>query len=751
MTHKLAAAIRTLGATRAYADGAEQRVLDALTAASDRRDGSDELRRLATDWATTYHLSPKRANLIRPFEIGRDHRILEVGAGTGALTRYLGERGARVLALEGDRTRAEAIALRCSDLDNVEVVCGLLHELVDDDGFDLVVVIGVLEYAGGSEKGNRPQLEFLRHAAGLVGEGGALLLGIENQIGLKYLLGFSEDHLDEPWVGVAGYPGNPAVRTFSRAELGSLLERAELPAQRWYYPFPDYKMPSTILAEAAFEIDSATDFVDQLVGPPVRDLANPPTLFCDSRAAHRVFLDAGLGPEVANSFLVLSAKGGHDLDRWTDPSALAWHFASERRRRWRRFHVVRREGDALRLVSRPLHAGAPQTPAEWMQHSSSKDECYVVGQTVEQKALEACRRRDLETLRTVLASWHETLLQNEQPTPREEAASHPYAVEPGRPALAPEFFDSSLSNFVDIADGLVLVDREWRVGRGVDPALTRFRALWYVALDLVVSGTEQPFEPGATVSDIAGRLAGMIGIAGGSELCERFFPAEAEVQAIVTGTDAATVEQDLRRLGATTRSQSAAVSTLPVSRIRRDLIELGEALQPLRRRIVELEAAIGDRDRQIEAVSSELSRVSTWARELETELGRAQKWAAELNDLASRKFEIEDALRNELVEIGRQVESHNAERDAVAAERDAVAAERDEAAAERDAIAAERDAAAAERDAIAAERARLERRSHKIAHELDQHRAWEAKWTRKPLVRAALALHRLFGGGGSPH
>jgi SAM-dependent methyltransferase len=693
MTHQLAAAVRLLGASRRYADGSEQRVLEALARAHDRRDGSDELRRLASDWPTTYHLSPRRSNLLRPFKIGPGLRVLEVGAGTGALTRHLGERGANVLAIEGDPTRAQAAALRCSDLPNVEVVCGLFQELADERGFDLVVVVGVLEYAGGAPGASHPHLDFLNHAGGLVREGGALILAIENQIGLKYLLGFSEDHVDEPWAGLAGYPGNPAVRTFSRAGLRSLLETSGLPAQRWYYPYPDYKMPSAILAVEAFEVDGATDFVDQLVGLPVRDLASPPTLFCDSRAAHRVFLDAGLGPDVANSFLVLAGRGTAELESWIDPEAVAWHFASERRRRWRRFHVVRREGDALHLISRPIHDGDRPAPAEWMQQLSSKDESYVPGLTVEQEALDACRRRDLDALRAVLACWHTSLLHNERPAPPPVAA-HPYAATGAR-ALPPDFFDASLSNFVNTGGMLTFVDREWHVGTGVDPDLARFRALWYLAVDLVVSGVEQPFEPGATVTDITRRLVEMVDVVAETDLIERFYSAEAEVQAIVTGADAAAIDRDLRHLGATSRSESAAASTLPVNRVRRDLIELGESLEPLRNRIADLEAAIGERDRQIEAVSAELVRVADWARSLESELRRAQRWATELNEQASRKVEIEEALTAEL--------------------------------------------------------GRLDLRSQKLARELEQYRAWEAKWTRKPLVRAALVLHRLLGGSNSSH
>jgi len=716
MTHKPAAAVRPLGASRTYTDGAEERVLEALKSASDRSDGSDELHRLSVDWPTTYHFSPKRSNILRPFAFGPEHRILEVGAGTGVLTRHLGERGSTIIALEGDPTRARAAAMRCFDLDNVEVVCGLLEELEDPLGFDLVIVIGVLEYAGGVETGRHPHLDFLRHAAGLTREDGALLLAIENQIGLKYMLGFSEDHLAEPWSGISGYPGNPGVRTFPKAELGALIDDAGMSAQRWYYPFPDYKLPGAILAEAAYQVADATDFVDQLVGMPVRDLASPPTLFCDSRAAHRVFLDAGLGPEVANSFLVLAGRDPGGLSRWVDDAAVAWHFSSERRRRWRRFHVVSQDGDALQLVSSAIRDSDSTGPADWLRHQPSKEQTYLRGRTLEQEAINACNRHDLNELQAILAGWHRTLLGHERVTSSEPEANYPYAPASVGRELPPEFFDVSLSNFVDTSDGSAFVDREWRVGTGVDPMMVQFRALWYFALDLVVSGTGSPFEPTTTVNDLALRFAELTGIVVDDDTVERLLPAEAEVRAAVTGADSATVEQDLRRLGATSQCDAATASTLPVSRVRRDLVRLGEALDEHRRRIANLEEAVGDRDRHTEALSGELDRVSKWARELESELGRAQRWATELNEFANQKLIVEDELRRSLAEVTDRAEGQRVER-----------------------------------DALAGELTRTERRAQKLGRELDQYRAWEAKWLRKPLVRVALAFHRLFDSGNGTH
>ena len=52
--------------------------------------------------------------------IGGD--VLEIGAGCGAITRYLGECGGNILALEGTPRRAAIASARTRGLDNVTVL-----------------------------------------------------------------------------------------------------------------------------------------------------------------------------------------------------------------------------------------------------------------------------------------------------------------------------------------------------------------------------------------------------------------------------------------------------------------------------------------------------------------------------------------------------------------------------------------------------------------------------------------------------
>ena len=89
-----------------YHDGYEKRVLEILTGAEDLSSTSDELLVNASSWAERYHLNPARAHALRSLRLPAAAKVLEIGAGCGALTRYLGEQCALVDAVEPMTDRA---------------------------------------------------------------------------------------------------------------------------------------------------------------------------------------------------------------------------------------------------------------------------------------------------------------------------------------------------------------------------------------------------------------------------------------------------------------------------------------------------------------------------------------------------------------------------------------------------------------------------------------------------------------------
>jgi SAM-dependent methyltransferase len=580
--------VRTLEGHVPYSDGSEGRILEILAGASDRSSDSDELAAAITDWPSRYHLSRQRANLLRPLRLGAGLRILEIGAGTGVLSRYLGETGATVVALEGSVERARAAALRCAGLDTVEVVCGSLASYDDPNGFDLVCIVGVLEYAASGVGGSTSHQEFLSRAAALRRPGGALLLAIENQIGVQYLLGYREDHLGLPWIGVEDYPGSHGIRTFTRRSLQRMLAEAGMPAQTWLYPFPDYKLPAVVLTDALYGLPEAPNIVDQLVRRP-GGASTPRDLLCDDRRGHRVLVEAGLGPDVANSFLVIAAADGTVPPVLPDPAVLAWRLGDDRRRCWRRHLELRRAGGGLAIRTPAVDPAPAPRRDRWLVHDPVKDEPYVAGRTLEQLALDACHRGDTAALGDTLTTWRAFLDQQLLPAGRPDDDTHPFAPRGEGRRLPGEYLDAALSNFVLDGGGLHFIDREWQAPGGVARDLVMARALWLFAQDLIRSGVGHPWCDEATADALTARLAGLCGLDIGTSALDRMRAAEAELQHIVTARDPDQIAGDLAWLGGQSRASSDVAVGLPFRSLRQQVSSLSQRLEDLEQRSRERE------------------------------------------------------------------------------------------------------------------------------------------------------------------
>ncbi len=126
-----------------------------------------------------YHVTPFRSALIRALELPVSARILEVGCGAGALTRYLGERGFQVVALETSEELSECARLRCKDLPNVEIVTGFLEQVVDDQKFDFVLCVDPVFV---ESEFFDPGLQLLTLARRVLKATGSLILSVGNPL-----------------------------------------------------------------------------------------------------------------------------------------------------------------------------------------------------------------------------------------------------------------------------------------------------------------------------------------------------------------------------------------------------------------------------------------------------------------------------------------------------------------------------------------------------------------------------------------
>jgi SAM-dependent methyltransferase len=313
-----------------YSDGdeIEARILGTLRDAQDVSIMSPELKAKCQDWATTYHFSRVRSNILRPFSdqlSGAD--VLEIGAGCGAITRYLGEIGARTLALEGSVRRASITRERTRELENVEIVSDDFMAFETDRRFDFITLIGVLEYANLFSAAADPALDLIKKTRNLLKPDGQLIVAIENQLGLKYFVGSPEDHLGISYYGIEGHYRSNQVETFGRQVLYRKLLDAGFVEPRLLLPLPDYKFPTTILKESAL-VDEGFDAAAFAWLNAANDPQNPTHPAFAQELVWPELMKNGLGSALSNSFLWVASRSN------MSPSVeepLAWHFSVNRK------------------------------------------------------------------------------------------------------------------------------------------------------------------------------------------------------------------------------------------------------------------------------------------------------------------------------------------------------------------------------------------------------------------------------------
>lgn len=250
-------------------------------------------------WPVYYYLTHMRKNILNWYPFEKESTVLEIGCGLGAITDMFCEKCGHVTAVELSKRRATAALLRCREKKNLEIIVGNLNDIQFEDKFDYITLIGVLEYQGTFTDSDRPYVDFLKKVRGLLKPGGKLLIGIENKYGLKYWCGAGEDHSGIPFDGINQYNiGNGKAQTFSRSELEQLIVESGFVNHYFYYPLPDYKLPSVIYSEE--NLPQKGD----AAGIPFYYIPNGNSLVIEERKVYDDLIDNGMFEFFANSFLV---------------------------------------------------------------------------------------------------------------------------------------------------------------------------------------------------------------------------------------------------------------------------------------------------------------------------------------------------------------------------------------------------------------------------------------------------------------
>lgn len=290
-----------------YSDGPiEEELLKAASSLS--ADELEEFVKKEKKWEYLYHFSKIRHNIVKGLKITKEHRVLEVGAGCGAVTGALADKAGKVTCIELSKMRSLINANRNRDKDNIEIMVGNFTDIAEglQEKFDYITLIGVYEYAELYIQGDEPYREFLLKIMQHLNPEGKIVIAIENKLGLKYWAGYPEDHTGARFDGLHDYTETSGVRTFTRKELEEIFVSVGLRQWEFYYPHPDYKLPLLIFS------DERMPRIGELAGKCENYGQKAVQLFDEERVFDTVIKD-NLYPVFANSYLIIA--GTEDMEK----------------------------------------------------------------------------------------------------------------------------------------------------------------------------------------------------------------------------------------------------------------------------------------------------------------------------------------------------------------------------------------------------------------------------------------------------
>lgn len=264
------------------------------------KNNDDVLEIISNDsrWPILYHFSPVRYNILEWYDMKKDATVLEIGSGCGAVTGVLCKKAKNVKCIELSKRRSLINAYRNKDYDNLEIMVGNFNDISINEKYDYITLIGVLEYADYYTDSKDSFVDFLKNVSRYLKEDGRLLIAIENKFGLKYWAGFAEDHTGKGFDSIENYVNTDSkVRTFSRNGLEKIVAKAGLEDIQFYYPMPDYKMPTEIYSDECLPTKEDIIFTQ-------KSYDNNRIKLFDENLAYQNIIEEGMFPFFANSFFV---------------------------------------------------------------------------------------------------------------------------------------------------------------------------------------------------------------------------------------------------------------------------------------------------------------------------------------------------------------------------------------------------------------------------------------------------------------
>jgi len=219
-------------------------------------------------WLNSIITSKKRSFFFDKILPIKNKIILDIGAGWGQSTIPLAKENI-VCAIEPNDAKLDFIQAVAYQKQLTRKICCLGANFLDIDfetNFDVILSIGVLEWVNKFYNGNQredPQSLFLSKCRESLSKSGKLIVGIEKNLGLKYLLGVNDDHIGVPSIACLekslakkrfheNFKKELHSFTYSYEEYNEIFHLAGFKDITFYAALPDYKLPEVVVPISEF-------------------------------------------------------------------------------------------------------------------------------------------------------------------------------------------------------------------------------------------------------------------------------------------------------------------------------------------------------------------------------------------------------------------------------------------------------------------------------------------------------------------
>jgi ABC-type polysaccharide/polyol phosphate transport system ATPase subunit/2-polyprenyl-3-methyl-5-hydroxy-6-metoxy-1,4-benzoquinol methylase len=277
------------------------------------------------NWLFNIVSNPKRTKFVEEYIKPEGLNILDIGAGWGQFSIPLAKHN-NVCALEPTPERMNFVKA----VSNQERISNNMYYINDNylnlkfqTKFDLILSIGVLEWVGTNSKNNYPeetQREFLSKIKNELSINGRVIIGIENRIGMKYLLGTNDDHIGIPNISTLdsklakvkykqNYKRELKTITYTKREYEKMLIDSGFKKISFYAAYPDYKIPNNILnIDNDDSIKRLNDFIRESKFCNEHDGSNGEVLKInkDIESHYKTFADMNIAQYFCPSFYIIA-------------------------------------------------------------------------------------------------------------------------------------------------------------------------------------------------------------------------------------------------------------------------------------------------------------------------------------------------------------------------------------------------------------------------------------------------------------